>query len=438
MVRQNGIAGNSEENPGDTHPAMIEENDSDQLIELADQEKKKGVNRILKLRRRLTGDEAGKHQSNRKAVEQGVNVAFDIPVTEPKSSLDQLQLLSPSWLKEDVSDATQVPLPPSDTSSICSDDHPTEAPRNIGRSLENLEIIPEAIPLPPEDMASTSKKKASPFLNWIAGPLATGPRRKRATRKETVVDPPTIAEEVKNYRNNVRRLADHFSNFSNVATIRTRHKWTSRIVLYDRFESEHHRPPRRLEPWSKHASPPTYQDFRRVLRNVVDNCEQRVVLVEDLSPAAVQLLGATLDIPPHVFEEHLDRSGYKQVGDSHKSTSVWNPRSSAQGYSSMTWYRPVLPSLPLSTKLREKLIENEKSLRVRCPLEECRPHKIHISTTRNIWRRHLELCPDPGHHHKGSGDEYPVGWEERATVWSDEFDGCKFGIYPSRSLVSMY
>lgn len=160
---------------------------------------------------------------------------------------------------------------------------------------------------------------------------------------------------------------------------------------------------------------------------VSDDCLQRLILVEDLTPSLIDLLGATFQIPPHVFEQHLDRSGYSKESKESNSTVAWHTRSTAQGYSSVTWYRPVLPLMPITSKMREKLLSGRR-VRVRCPIEHCREHDVWLGTAANIWRHQLDLSPDPGVYHKASQTDYPVGWEERATTWTRDIEGCRFGM----------
>jgi hypothetical protein len=355
----------------------------------------------------------------RNVLGQDASVLDDRSFMDPNSSLDDLQRVFQRRRDITTTEAAQVSLPFSKASSVLSADGAVEAPLASGPSLEDLELRPENIALP-------SRNKVNPFISWIGGPAATRPKKKTKKKQAATTAPLPAVGEAENYRNNVRRLASHFACFDNVASTETRHTWCSRIVLYDRLDTEHHLPPRRSEPWPDQASAPSYLQFRSILRTVADTCEQRVVLVEDLSPSLVDLLGATFDIPPHVFEEHLDRSGYKTMNESHKGASAWNIRSSAQGYSSVTWYRPVLPLVPLNSRLRTELIKNQ-SLQVRCPLEGCAQHNIPLGTSGNIWRHYTALCSEPGGYYKGSETEYPVGWEEKATVWTKDFHGCKFG-----------
>jgi hypothetical protein len=104
--------------------------------------------------------------------------------------------------------------------------------------------------------------------------------------------------------------------------------------------------------------------------------------------------------------------------------TTWHTRSSAQGFSSITWYRPVRPIIPMTVALRKKLIRDETPT-LRCPFDGCRPHNLSIGTLSNIWRRNLKLRPEPEIHQKNG--YYPVGWEERATIWSRDFGDCRFG-----------
>lgn len=256
---------------------------------------------------------------------------------------------------------------------------------------------------------------------------ASGNKKKKTKTKKP---PPPPAEEVLRYRANVDQLNAHFPNFQNIATSETRHNWTRssdwspRIVVYDRVESSVGQKTVRHEPWKGHPTTPYYQDFSRTLKKVPEDCIQRIILVEDLTPLLIDLFGATFQIPPHVFEEHLDRSGYRRGEETSNRAAAWHTRSSAQGYASVTWYRPVRP-LILRSGFRSKLI-NSQTTTLPCPYEGCRNHRLDLSTLANIWRRNIKLSPEPKGHQIEK--DYPVGWEERATVWTREFENCKFGM----------
>ncbi|KAF9691657.1 hypothetical protein EKO04_010436 [Ascochyta lentis] len=345
-----------------------------------------------------------------------------------RTSLEVLQNASRAWQDINSTEASQVPLPDSETSSHWSAqiDPPAENPLPLGSSLERLEIHPEEVPLPPRRTAKRKKKK-NPVLNWVVGTAATDSKKKEAEKRTERVNASSIDDELKNYRTNVERLAAHFANFGNVAATETRHQWSSRIVVHDRMPTREIQIPFRQEPFKDHPAGPTFREFYARLRGVTDDCVQRIVLVEDLTPSLIDLLGATFDIPPHVFEEHLDRSGFKKGFESREDAKAWHTRSSAQGYSSVMWYRPVLPLIPVNSRFRSRLIRDRRP-EVRCPFDGCHPHDLPLGTTANIWRHHLELCPEPGVYHKGSQTEYPVGWEEKATIWKKDIDGCDYVI----------
>lgn len=338
-----------------------------------------------------------------------------------RSSLDDLKKWPTfrTWRRDDPSGASQISLPSSGSSSIVPSSSLALEQLPLGQSLEQLMVRPENVPLPkPVTRRKTTQQSTE------------GPRNKNKKKSKKVPPQPhpqlTAAPEVLAYRTDVNLLAGHFSNLRNIAAAETRYDWSTRIVFYDHIPSESDRP-RRQEPWKSRAFAPLYQEFYSTLRNVPDDCVQRIILVEDLTPSLIDLLGATFQIPPHVFEEHLDRSGYGKRLEVQSGASAWHTRSSTQGYSSITWYRPVLPLVPMTSKFRKRLILNEKPI-VPCIFDGCGHHNLRLSALANIWRHHLELCPDPGVHHKGTQSEYPVGWEERATIWTQDFDNCKFGM----------
>lgn len=343
------------------------------------------------------------------------------PSQRGRSSLDDIQQWSKAWRAKSSTGADQVALPLSTSTSSVS---VPASNGNYGTSLEQLELRPEAMPLPER----SSKKHRGMSKGASNNRVMWGVWTRKKKKKDTVLPQSVtfMAAEVAEYRDKILILANRLK-FENVAATATRHHWSPRIVYYDRLESASDLPPPRYEPWESRSSAPTFEEFYETLRDVPDDCTQRTVLVEDMAPGLVDLLGATFQIPPHVFEEHLDRSGYKKSTDN-DTRSAWHTRSSTQGYSSVNWFRPVLPLVPVTSRLRSKLIKNRKP-RVRCPFEGCEDddHNLRLNTQANIWRRQLDLCPEPGVYHKNSGTEYPVGWEERATIWTHDYDGCKFG-----------
>jgi hypothetical protein len=344
-----------------------------------------------------------------------------------RNSLQELVKWPRAWRASSISGASQISLPLSDSTSVATVPPSKSSNANATTSLEQLQLQPEAIPLP---QRNSKKKHDETSRNEEDFRWTWGGTKKKKKRKKTAAPPPPppIMAETDIYRLKIDRLAAHLTNFENIATTATRHRWSPRIVYYDRFTTGRDHETRRYEPWESRSIAPSFEEFFGTLRNVSDECEQRIVLVEDLTPSLIDLLGATFQIPPHVFEEHLDRSGYKKDTEGRDGRATWHTHSSTQGYSSVTWYRPVLPLVPITSRLRSKLIMDRKP-RVRCPFDGCqdRDHNLRLNTESNIWRRQLDLCPEPGVCHKGSDTEYPVGWEERATIWMRDYNGCRFG-----------
>lgn len=355
----------------------------------------------------------------------------------PHSSLEDLQSWPFPRTGQRFGDvrASQISLPSSQSFTSLSSESMDRRAFKPQDSLRNLRLQPENVPLPSDgeeglslDSDSSSDATTPKFRGFPK------PKRKKrpSTKVESATPTPSLAlslgDDVEIYRGNVARLAAHFPGFENVAASDTRHIWSSRIVLHDKLEGPDGGT-RRLEPWSDvFTSPPEYEEFFRVIRDVPENCRQRIILVEDLSPSLVGLLGATFQIPPHVFKEHLEGSGYRRATENHEESKAWQTRSSAQGYASITWYRPVLPLVPMNAKLRARLLLNTRPA-IQCIFEGCKMrHNVRLGTMANIWRRNLRLCSEPGDYHKGSKMEFPVGWEERATIFTKDIDRCKFGL----------
>jgi len=351
---------------------------------------------------------------------------------EHRTSLDALQEWPQSWTWNAAAlvEASKISLPPLEPSSSLSSGNPKTRQLPPGESLEELMIRPQDIPLPRHVRRITVQ---NPLMRWFtAGPMT---KAKRGNKTTQLPLPPASSLPVwgaSAYRAKINQLSSRLKTLRNVTATRTRHTWGSRIVFYDRSKSQYQTPTRH-EPWRDHTFAPPFREFYDMSRTVPDDCNQRLILVEDLNPPLIDLLGATFDIPPHVFEEHLDRSGYATILRSQRNTPAWQTRSPVQGFSSVTWYRPVIPLISITSKFRTQLIANQAPI-ARCNLEECRDrvHNMHLCTLKNIWRRHLNLSPEPGVHYKDSRTEFPSGWEERATVWSHDFDGCKFGTYHSK------
>lgn len=77
----------------------------------------------------------------------------------------------------------------------------------------------------------------------------------------------------------------------------------------------------------------------------------RMILVEDMCPVVIEMLGRTFGLDPEFFAEHLNQSGYQTADWNDPPPARWNTAYTDKLYSSMTWCRPVYQN----TKLTEWL-----------------------------------------------------------------------------------
>jgi len=277
-------------------------------------------------------------------------------------------------------------------------------------------LQPENVPLPDEAASEpTTQPKGHPK-----------PQRKKPKQTPGAAPPPLRA-----YRADIDLLNERISNLPNASSKNVRHNWPIRIVYYDSFKD--HPTPVRAEPWQESDEPPPFSEFYNTLRNIRSGCVQRLILIEDVSPSLIDLLGATFQVPPYLFEHHLANSGFGMTLDDQETSINWITKALTREYTSITWYRPALPHFRLSRKVHDRLIMNQKP-KVPCSDKSHSGHDIRIYTLSNILRRTLQLWPEPTITSEVSQDEYPIGWEERATIWNTFVKGCKIGMrYPSSS-----
>jgi hypothetical protein len=383
-----------------------------------------------------------------------------------------------TWPGRNLGGAIESPLPPSAASSMNGIDSLEVQQLSQTRSLEELMLRPDHVALPQEargieqpealpeqtfwkqesgvydqpDSANGSQTRSLPNQKRsgqkLQGSESKRPGRSKLwdkvlaalgssgriqeTRKQRATQAAfdLVGSEAEIYRTNLTKWATHFPNLDNVNTGLTRHAWSSRIVYFDTTELQQSGAALPQEPWPGLLFPPAYEEFHRTLRHVPSNCLQRLILVEDLNPSLIDFLGAAFHIPPHVFEEHLDGSGYTITREQRDNPTRWQKHFFAQGSSSITWFRPVVPLLPIDPLLRENILRDQNP-EVRCIFDDCqRQHFPRVRTTANIWRRNLALCPHPGGVQKDSEAQYPVAWEQRVTIWTREFDDCEYGKQP--------
>jgi hypothetical protein len=340
---------------------------------------------------------------------------------EDQTSLEELQRWSlPKHQESGIpSAAMQTALPSTRASSLKTQDFNADAAPAMESPKDERTGVPDAM----------NRRKRKTHWELIRNMLATKKGLEKVTERSVREEPhpSTFIWKPKIYHDNVVRLAKDFPELRSVTIENVRHDWASRIVFYDCMDSADERSPTPQEPWKGSTRAPEFSEFTRLLRDVPPHCLQRVVLVEDLNPSLINMLGVTFQIPPHVFAEHLDRSGYNKKYEE-KQHDDWKVGSSVQGHTSISWYRPVLPLIPLTQDTIKKLTSGDTATVGNISQNRGKRDSgtTCLRTVSNIWRPDLGLCCEPGLCYKGSKLEYPVGWEEKATVWTREIEGHKY------------
>jgi len=168
----------------------------------------------------------------------------------------------------------------------------------------------------------------------------------------------------------------------------------------------------------------------------MSNVRFRYILIEDLSPQIIEMVGSVFWLNPEFFEEHLNRSGYRgdSYGDPHPRT--WNTNATPKDYASVRWFRPVQRSRmrPLSELDRNTLLGKNGGngeLYWKSDATESTSRKVMRLTT-NIFRQEWPIVSNPDEAISDDSETtFPVAWEERLTVQVFQSPGlppiCKFG-----------
>lgn len=161
------------------------------------------------------------------------------------------------------------------------------------------------------------------------------------------------------------------------------------------------------------------------IRNVPSNVATRLIVIEDLSSAVIEILGSALEIRPEVFEAHLRNSGYERTRstDVSNQSRMWKRFDSSQLYDSLTWFRPVLPTLSISDG-KYKDIWADRNPRLPCLYPNCTRDNHKVATKRNVLRNRFALSIFNDTDNLG---HFPIGWEERITIWRRKIGHCRFG-----------
>ncbi|KAH7363873.1 hypothetical protein BKA65DRAFT_545787 [Rhexocercosporidium sp. MPI-PUGE-AT-0058] len=150
-----------------------------------------------------------------------------------------------------------------------------------------------------------------------------------------------------------------------------------------------------------------------MLRNLPNNINQRLIIIEDLYPWIMALLVVRFGVSPEFFEEHLINSGYGGLRSNEKEAHSWKTAGMKKSHISMKWYRPTwrLPRDPFSRKDLEDLLSPEVGS-LEYTRGRSRGSTIEIES--NIFRSEWDLWTDPN---TSIHEKRRCGFEERASIW---------------------
>lgn len=325
---------------------------------------------------------------------------------------------------------TQIHLPDSRTSSTTWSE--VSIPRDVPKS--SLEVILEK-GIPPRDPevdlpASVPLPESRPeSLRDPGGGFRGSPSHPSSPPYAThslLSALPAVKLPVYDYEAILRRATESFQHLKN-GRIRaeTRHPTLVDGLGYVDLPLSVYGPDRGLVKGNLIGYNPV--SFENSIRNVPETVNQRLIIVEDLSPEIIKFLGHRFGVSPEFFEEHLINSGYEGAYYNDPLASTWNTAGMKKSYVSMKWHRPVLrlPEAPFSKQDLHDLLDPDVGW-----LDYTRHRSNDLSifqTETNIFRSEWELWTDPK---TTTRKRRLCGWEERASVWFQNItNGCQIGMY---------
>ncbi|RDW77253.1 hypothetical protein BP6252_05306 [Coleophoma cylindrospora] len=227
--------------------------------------------------------------------------------------------------------------------------------------------------------------------------------------------PPTPLQWV-NYSHIIDSAAGIFPHLVKVSSKSARHPAKIDITYIDFFEIS------RSEPMVCETGGPDALNYSRsfdVLRDIPTGCKQRLIVVEDLSPTTIELLGSLYGPNPEFFESHLLNSGYDGPNYDDQPAHEWPTSRMKRSYSCIKWHRPVrrLDMVPYSKQDLDDLLNPEYD-RLEYDSSDSNDLLIYRTET-NIFRSEWEMWTDPDVTIKS---ERVCGWEERASIWSRKLE----------------
>ena len=156
-----------------------------------------------------------------------------------------------------------------------------------------------------------------------------------------------------------------------------------------------------------------------VVETIPSDVQLRFVVVEDLSPWAVYILGSCFSISPEVFEEHLLDSALSSLDP---KPTTWNTRHLEKDYVSLSWYRPVKRSLWKSGRVNDyrRLLDPGFSWFGQDRSAHKQEVLYRLRSVVNIFRQE---CPQE------MSDEIFSGWTEKVTFWKTRIGHCDLGTF---------
>ena len=212
---------------------------------------------------------------------------------------------------------------------------------------------------------------------------------------------------------------------------------TAKLTTYDYLNNRLISDPSNVNIDLRSTSDDVSNRLKRSLKETPDEVNLRLIVVEDLSPELIEILGSVFGMSPEFFEEHLLNSGWQNGEDQDGGADLWNTRGMKKDYVSVRWYRPGVQTSPRPSSVddRIRLFANPRWI----PLEwtetvaveqgDENPIKYGVLHTirpvTNILRRAWNLKTKPTEVDSTRGS---VAWEERATLWGGTIEDCLFGV----------
>lgn len=251
------------------------------------------------------------------------------------------------------------------------------------------------------------------------------------------------------YWKRIEPLTHFMPHLKNILPSRGRHQYAGKVTCLDYFPNTHS-PQVGLEIDMNNARAPLKPDrMAHQLKKMTVVEDQtvslRMILVEDLCPESIAMLGVTFGLDPEFFARHLNRAGYDVEDYNEVDAARWNTFHLERDFVTLTWCRPVYQN-PLLTDWREasrRLSKGEGSTdgisRIHWPDSkyttsgkrnyQANEHQLRVET--NIFRQSWSLSATPAGHggqiratdrgfdrplHELRSTLIPTAWQERASL----------------------